>query len=374
MGNNNIRDLKFNFDTVFQQSQKSNKTSSDILVECNLGEHTDLDEAYESVISFGKGLKTHKFFKSTDPKNLIIKLLNADPFIKNDLFVKSVYNLMENAIYFQYYNELLIEFGDDFVFAMNENKGNNLQTYIFAYKFNFETDLTNQKKEYFFQQKCLLDRYYMNIISQESLTFLSNCLSLIVAKFQNLAIKPKGFFIHLPKNLEHIKNKKQLLDNEGNHRLLTNFIFFLKLLETFNDSMFKIILSVKFQVEDTSLFFLFLNLIFEELNRYKEFNFIIDVGKSCYFNNEMKIFLKEKFKSVHDNRYFSSINYTYEKDQVTNNYKLLINRSSRSFFKFIYMISRTLSPFNKLYRKKPILLNLQKLFFVTLNEIIENDY
>jgi hypothetical protein len=131
---------------------------------------------------------------------------------------------------------------------------------------------------------------------------------------------------------------------------------------------------VKFQVEDTSLFFLFLNLIFEELNRYKEFNFIIDVGKSCYFHNEMKIFLKDKFKSVHDNRYFSSINYTYEKDQVTNNYKLLINRSSRSFFKFIYMISRTLSPFNKLYRKKPILLNLQKLFFVTLNEIIENDY
>ncbi len=373
MGNSNNRVLKLNFETLYQQSQQTNKTSSEIIVECNLEEYTDINEANELIISFGKGLKVNKFFKPTEPKNLTIKLLNADHFIKNDLFVKSVYNLMEHAIYFQYYNELFIEFVNDFVFALNENKGNNLQTYFFAYKFDFETDLTNQKKEYFFQQKCLLDRYYMNIISPESLIYLSNSLSLIVAKFQDLAIKPKGTFIHLPKNLDHIKNKKQLLDNHANYRLLTNFINYLKILETFSNSMFKIILSVKFQVEDVDLFYLFLNLIFDELNKFKEFNFIIDVGKSCSFNDNMKRFLKEKIKSVHNNRNFSSINYTYEGNQVTNNYKLIIDTNSRSFFRFLYMIINPLSPFNKLYKKKSILLNLQKFFFATYNEIIENE-
>jgi len=250
----------------------------------------------------------------------------------------------------------------------------NLRTHFFVLEINNSDEELNHMKEYFFLQKSLLETYYLNIIDTNQFDFLLNSFQKISSRTDRLAVKPKGFFIYLPKwmysDFEQFKNKEK-------DRLAKNFVTLLETLEHFSKSMHMIIFRVKFQVEggiSNPCFSMLVTELIKVLNKFKDFNFIIETSRSFDEQGifEVKKFLKLKFGSLQKHHTYSLINFYYEKKFESENYKLILDKNSIAFYNFLYSCYATKKSTKKLYKKKAILLQIQKFFFLTYHEIVED--
>ena len=183
--------------------------NSDHLIQIDFNDCENLMDAECLIICIGRKLRD-PVFKTNDPHNLTIELINTGRFRNDMKFIKYCYILMEYCLSFQNFVKLNVAHGKDFLYAeLNQLKS--LQTNFFVFEFDSKKEQFNKFQEYFFLQKSLLETYYLNTMKIDQLQFISDTFNIMKNQIGKKAVKPKGYFIYIPKEICELDNLKSSL-------------------------------------------------------------------------------------------------------------------------------------------------------------------
>ena len=376
MGNRNSTNVivnKINLDDIKTDINRASK-NSDIYLEYDFKFYSNITLAEKLLKSMMEIFRT-PLFEVDKPRKLFIKLLNTKVFSNELKFIRSCYMFMEFCLSFQNFLYLEISNGNDTLFAFTKNN-NNLKTHVFVLKFDPQEKKLNRIKEYYFLHKNLLETYYLNFITDEQLQYMLESISSL-KNIENQAVMPKGFFMVIPtQELKDAKTLEDLYNIKENSRFVQKFLKLIEIFDLLAKRIYLLFISIKFGVDgnftNKELLYVFLDELFKVSEKFKEFNLIITLGKDSDSFSNIKLFILKKFSAMQViHRSNSIINLCYGSG-VLQNYRLVIDHNTMRFFSMLYCLNKNKN-WKKLYRRKSILLSIQKFFFLSFERLIEDN-